>query len=177
MILGSIGRFIVSGRQAKEARGINPVDTTYNESPYAKEKLALARMRMNSRMAGADSMGRTMQQSAANVVGTAQRNASSGNQVLTAAAAAQEMNNQGAAQLQQQEFAADQQNLSNLGNAQDTMVQEGDKVYQDQLRKYMIALQRKTQLQNASRTNLIQGFDSIDDGIASVMPTNLFGKK
>lgn len=168
MMMGTIGRLIVAGKQNREANKINPVDTTYTESPYAQEQLALARLRMNSGMTGADGMRRTVQQNAANVVGTAQRNANSGNQVLAAAAAAQEGANQAAAQQQQMEFGADQQNLSNLTNAQQTMTEEKNKVYQDQLRKYMLALQQKTQLKNASRTNMMDALDSYDDGIVRV---------
>lgn len=175
MIFGPVNAVLTSLRQHSLAKKINPQDTTYNESPYAKEMLGLARMRMNSQMPGTASMNRQVQQQAANTNATVQRGASSGNQVLQGAFAAQEMANDANTNLLGMQNQYDQQNMGNLEHAQQVMVNEGDKVYQDKVRRFMQDFQTKWALQNASWSNRAQGLNALDSNIASIAGSMLGG--
>jgi hypothetical protein len=168
MIFGTIQRLALAGKQKKLANKINPVDVTYEASPYAKEMLAGRRQRMNSRMAGADAAGRSLQQNKANVVGTATRNATSGAQMLSVAAAAQGQADSGAARLQQMENSNDQANANALDRALGTNIAEGDKVFNDKMRKFMQERRAKDALMQSSMQNKAAAWDGLDNGIASI---------
>jgi len=127
------------------SNAINPNDPTYRTSPYAQQRLGLAQNLLNARMPGATSMERNIYGNAANQMSNVNRNATSGSQALAMGAAVQGQANQSFQNLGTQEQQDYYNRSQNLASAQQGMTQEGDKVYQDQLRDY----QEKQQLKNA----------------------------
>ena len=163
-----IGGIVTGNQQIKQANKINPVDGTYTENPYAKQRFGLAQTLLNARMPGAATMERNIFNNQANTFGQIDRNATDGSQALAMASATQGQTNnalQNMGLLENQNF---QNNLNNLNQAQQGMINEGDKVYQDVLRKYNNSTNQKNQLMNAGQQNIKNGFnDAFNIGIAA----------
>lgn len=168
MIFGAINGFITAAKQKKLADKINPIDVTREADPYAKEMLAGARLRRNSRMGGAATLERSIAQNQANTMATVQNNATSGAQVLSMAAAGQGQANDSAARLTQMEAADEAQKANELQQAQGVMIQEGDKVYEDRLRKFLQDRRAKDALMQSSLMNKANALGSIDNAIGMV---------
>lgn len=157
---------------------INPNDPKYNTSPYAQQRLGLAQTLLNARMPGATAMERNIYGNQANQLQNVNRNATSGSQALAMGAAAQGQTNQAIQNLGVQEQQDYYNRLGNLTGAQQGMTQEGDKVYQDQLRDY----QEKTQLKNAylaaSMQNKTTSYNSLaNTGLSGGLMAGLIPKK
>ena len=119
-------------------------------------------------MPGAATMERNVFNNQANTFGQIDRNATDGSQALAMASATQGQTNnalQNMGLLENQNF---QNNLNNLNQAQQGMINEGDKVYQDVIRKYNNSTNQKNQLMNAGQQNIKNGFnDALNIGIAA----------
>lgn len=157
---------------------INPQDPKYNTSPYAQQRLGLANNLLNARMPGATAMERNIYGNQANQMQNVNRNATSGSQALAMGAAAQGQTNQAFQNLGVQEQQDYYNRLQNVTGAQQGMTQEGDKVYQDQLRDY----QEKTQMKNAylaaSMQNKTTGLNSwANTGLSGGMLGSMIPKK
>jgi hypothetical protein len=142
---GMINDFTTAGKLNGMAKAINPVDPTYTPSQYAKDRLSLAQNLLNARMPGASNMQANIQSNQATQTNNITKTATSSAEALTSDANAQGQTNQAVANLGTQEQQDYYNREGNLQNAQQGMVAEGDKVYQDQLRDY----QEKMNLKNA----------------------------
>lgn len=148
-----VSGLVNSAKQKKMAKAIHPNDPTYQTSDYAKNNLALASQLYNSRMAGASQQEQNIYGTQANTISAIQRNSGSGADALAAVAGTQGNTNQSFANLGLQE-AHDKMNRYALVNqANQGMINEGDKVYNDQLRKYQEATAAKNALQGAALQN------------------------
>jgi hypothetical protein len=156
--LFGIAKGIQSLRQSKK---INPVYTPYQVSQYAKDQLGGAQTALNARNQYAEAQQRGILGSQANMMASAQRNVTDPSQALAMAAAGQANTNQAMFQQGLQEQQAYQQRLANLTNAQQTMTGEGDKVYNDMVRKYQIDAQQKAALQNAGSQAILGGLQNM----------------
>jgi hypothetical protein len=159
-----VSGLITAGKQKKLANAIHPNDPTYQTSDYAKNNLALASQLYNSRMAGANQQEQNIYGTQANTISAIDRNSGSGADALAAVAGTQGNTNQSFANLGMQE-AQDKMNRYALVNqANQGMINEGDKVYNDQLRKYTEAVDAKNALQGAALQNshnAIAGFGNM----------------
>jgi hypothetical protein len=172
MILAAImGQVMKTGNESKTANdlkarsdAINPSDPTYKPSPYAQERLGLAQTLLNARMPGATAMERNIYGNQANQQANIERNATSGSQALAMGAAAQGQTNQAFQNLGVQEQQDYYNRAQNLSGAQAGMTQEGDKVYQDQLRDY----QEKQSLKNAYLGAAIQNKQTAYNSFANM---------
>jgi hypothetical protein len=160
-IFTGINAFSQAKKQKREANKINPVDVTYQESPYAKEQLSTARNFLNSRMPGANSMQQGIANNQANSFLNLTRAAGSPQQLMAAAGALQGNTNSALDNLAIQESQYKASMLGNFNNALSTMTNEGDKVYGDQLRKYNRDYEMKQSLLNSSAQNKQAGFKGI----------------
>lgn len=142
---GMINGFVTAGHLNQLAKAINPVDPTYSTSEYAKDRLSLAQNLLNARMPGAANMQANIQSNQATADNNIHKTATSSAEALSADANAQGQTNQATANLGTQEQQDFYNREGNLQNAQQGMITEGDKVYQDQLRDY----QEEQQLKNA----------------------------
>lgn len=122
-----------ANKKLDELAHANPA---YAANPLAQQRLGLAQTLLNARMPGAASAERNIYQNQANQMAAVNRGATDSSQVLAMAAAGQGQTNQAFGNLAQQEAQDYQRRYGNLTNAQDFSVQEGDKVFQDRVRRY-----------------------------------------
>ena len=151
-LVGAIGKMIGRGKANRDMNKLLKQDPTYQQNPLAKQRLGLAQALLNARMPGAASAERNIYQTQANQVNRLQNNATDSSQLLALGAAAQGQSNQSFQDLATQEAQDYQRRYGNLVNAQEGVIQEGDKVYQDQVRRFQDLSQVRA-AQNANRQN------------------------
>ena len=131
------------------------------ESPYAKQMMGLAQTQLNARSPYATAQQRSILSSQAGAQAAGQRAITDPSQLLAMSpvyqglAGQQEFNR--AAQEQQQY----QQKLSQLTGAQQVMIGEGDKTYQDRLRKYQMDMDLKQALASAGRQTTLSSMQNL----------------
>lgn len=134
--LGAIGGVINSFTSGNKLKNLLQNDPQYQVSPYASQRLSLAQNLLNARMPGATAMERNIYGNQANQLANVNRNATDASQALALGSAAQGQTNQAFQNLSTQEQQDYYNRLQNLTGAQQGMIQEGDKVYQDQVRRF-----------------------------------------
>ncbi len=134
--VGAIGGLISSFGNNSKLDKLYRQDPTYAANPIAAQRMGLAQNLLNSRMPGATAMERNIYGNQANQLANINRNATDGSQALALGAASQGQTNQAFQNLATQEQQDYYNRLQNYTGAQQGMIQEGDKVYQDQLRRY-----------------------------------------
>lgn len=134
--IGMIGGLISGFGANSKLQQLQAQDPSYTSSPYASQRLGLAQTLLNARMPGATSMERNIYGNQANQLANVNRNATDGSQALALGASAQGQTNQAFQNLGTQEQQDYYNRLQNLGGAQQGMIAEGDKVYQDKVRQY-----------------------------------------
>lgn len=174
---GSIGRAIqqnaLSKNQGEEAAGINPVDVSYTESPYAKQQLDIANNAYNARMGGAAQAQNNISQNQGNSFFNLARAATSPQALMAAAGGLQYNTNNSLNQLAQQESSYKSSMLSNLNNALSSMTDENAKVYADGLRKYNRDFDLKQGLLNSSQQNAANATQSLSNVTTGLVNTAL----
>jgi hypothetical protein len=148
-IIGSIGKMIGRGKANKQMEGLLRENPVYAANPLAQQRLGLAQTLLNARAPGAAAMERNIYQNQANTLGGAARNATDGSQLLALGMASQAQTNNAFENLQQNEAQDYQQRLGNVFQAQEGVIREGDKVFQDGLRRYG----DKVQIRGAQNAN------------------------
>ena len=169
MIFGAINSLIQSGKQKKQAARINPVNTEYNESGYIKELYGSGKNLYQGRMAGASQAEQNILSNQSNVVSNAQRNATDASQLLSIAGATQGQADQSFANLATAEAQDKQRRFGIYSNVSQLMAEEGNKVYQDKLRRYYDDLNYKRGLEGASMQNLANAWGGLDNAIGSAV--------
>jgi len=164
-IFSAINSLITSGKQNKMAKAINPVDATYQESKYTKNLYGEGKNLYQGRMAGATQAEQNLLTSGANTRAAVDKNATSGSQALAVAAGVQGQTDQGFQDLALKEAQDKQNRFGIYSNVSQLMTQEGDKVYQDKLRKYYDDLNYKRALEGSAMQNKAGFFSGIDDTI------------
>lgn len=163
-LIGSIGNIFGSRRANKRLEALIGQNPAYKENPIAGQRLALAQQLLNARMPGAASIERNIYGNQANTLANVQRNATDASQALALSAGTQGQTNQAFNQLGIQESQDYYNRLGNLTGAQQGMIQEGDKVYQDQVRRFQdLAAIRGAQNQN--RQSAWQGIGNLGFGL------------
>lgn len=164
--IGALGNIFGSRKANKRLDALMRQNPTYKESPIAGQRLALAQQLLNARMPGAAAAERNIYGAQANTLANIQRNATDASQALALAAGTQGQANQAFNQLGMQESQDYYNRLSNLTGAQQGMIAEGDKVYQDQVRRFQdLAAIRGAQQQN--RYNAWSGISNLGFGLAN----------
>jgi hypothetical protein len=129
-------------------------------------------------MAGANQAENNFLASGANTRAAIDRGATSGSQALAIAAGAQGQTDQSFQNLYQNEAQNKLQRFGVYSNVSQLQAQEGDKIYQDKLRKYYDDLNYKRALQGASMQNMQGFFGGIDDtiqaGVSLLSPGGAF---
>jgi len=152
-------------KQAKLANAIKPVDPSYEQNAKANEAVAGARMEVNARMAGAGQMGRNIKQAQANNNAVVQRNATSGAQALALSAASEGQAMQSAANLQ----TAEEQNTQvRKQRFNGMLISQGDKEFNDKVRKFRQDQDAKDRLMGSSIQNQGGILDDLGSAGASI---------
>ena len=165
--------FAQAKKQQKMANAIKPVRVDYKISDYAKQMMGDASLAMNGRMPGAAAAEANIGQSQVNAVNATGRGATSAAQFLALAAAAQGNTNQAFGNLGVAEAQDMQRRLANKMNAQNVMIGEDDKVYNDRMQKYLEESQTKAQLQQSADQNRFNAVSSIGGFLDSAANTAL----
>lgn len=155
--LGAIGGIINSFTSGSKLNALKSMDPTYKANPMAQQRLGLAQTLLNARMPGATAMERNIYGNQANQQGNVNRNATDASQALALGSAAQGQTNQAFQGLATQEQGDYYNRLQNLTGAQQGVINEGDKVYQDQVRRY----QDQASILGAQMQNTQTGWNSL----------------
>jgi hypothetical protein len=174
-LIGSIGKMFGNAKANKQLGVLEGQDPTYQSSPYASQRLGLAETMLNSRMPGSATIDRGIESNQSNTIDAFKRGATDSSQFLLGAAGTQGTANAATTQegLDQNQYF--QNNLKNLTGAQEGMVNEGDKVFADQTRRF----QDKAQIQgamNANRQNTWQSLSNTGYGLADFGMNGGFSK-
>lgn len=179
MIFSAVNSLITAGKQNKLARGINPVNTTYAESarsggenPYIQSLYGEGRNLYQGRMAGATQAEQNLLSGNAGFNAAVDRSATSGSQAIAAKAAGLGSTNQGFQDLALTEAQNKQNRFGIYSNVSQLMADEGNKVYQDRLRKYYDDLNYKRGLQGAAMQNKASFWQGLDD--TAMAAANIF---
>lgn len=165
-LVGGIGSLFGNKKSNKGLEDLLRQNPSYQKNPIAGQRLALAQQLLNARMPGAASLERNIFSNQANTLGQINRNATDASQALALASASQGQTNQALGQLGVQESQDYYNRLQNLTGAQQGMIEEGDKVYQDQIRRFQdLAAIRGAQNQN--RQNTWSGISNLGFGLAN----------
>lgn len=162
-IFSGIGSLIQSGKQKRMAKRINPIQTTYETSQPIQRLYEEGQNLYQGRMAGANAAQQNLLTQSANFNAGVDQSATSGAQALALKAAGLGSTNQSFQDLAVKEAQDKQQRFGINSQVSQLLAQEGDKVYQDKLRKYYDDLNYKRALEGASMQNKQNFFGGLDD--------------
>lgn len=173
-IVGGIGKMFSRAKANKDMRSLIGKDPTYNINPIAQQRLALAQTMLNARMPGAIQVERNINSNQANQLSNIGRNASDASQLLSLGAQTQGQTNDAYANLGINEAQDYQRRYGNLLGAQEGMINEGDKVYNDQVRRFGDETQLRGSIA-ANRANTWGDISNMGFGIADFAASGGFG--
>lgn len=166
-IIGAIGGFFGNKKANKQLDAIAKTDPVYTENPLAKQRLALAQTILNSRFPGAATEERNIYGTQATQLGNIQRNATNSAQALALAGGVQGQTNAAFSNLGQEEAQNYYRNLQNLNSAEEGAINEGDKVFQDEQRRFGDRIQIGG-AKNANRQNTWQSISNLGFGLGDL---------
>lgn len=170
MALGTIGAIGNISGNATSNRGLRKLqgqDPIYSANPIAEQRLSLAKTLLNARMPGAARAERNIYASGGNQRWLISRNATDSSQLLALGASELGQEENAFGNLAQDEAQNYQQRYQNLMNAEEGQINEGDKVFQDQTRRFGDRAQIQGAI-NANRQNTWKGISNLGFGIADM---------
>jgi hypothetical protein len=176
--IGAIGagaKIFTGLHQNQLANQINPVFQQYQTSPFAKQQLGIANQLFNGRMAGAASEEQNIAGSQAQYLNNVNRNATDSGQALALGGLSQGQSNQAYNQLGIREAQNKYGLLDNLNAAYQSMIGEGNKVYQSGFDKYLSDVESKSALRNAGAQNTFSGLNDLGSSAFLANQGGLFG--
>lgn len=162
--IGAVGGIFKIGQgmhQNHLANKINVPIADYTTSPYAVAMLGEANRLKNARMPGAVSAQQSILGNEANTQGEIERNATNGTAALKALLASQGGTENSLNSLAGQEGNYGLTMENNWNNANEAMINEGDKVYQNQLEQQQLAMNEKNALRGAGMQNIGGGMNDM----------------
>lgn len=166
-LIGGIGSLFGAKRANRRIEQLIKQNPVYKENPLARERMGLAQTLLNARMPGAAAAEKNIFSNQANTMAQVNRNATDASQALALAGAAQGQTNQAFGNLATQEAQDYQRRYGNLVGAQEGVIQEGDKVYNDQVRRYQDLVSLRG-AQNSNTQNMWNSLSSLGLGAASL---------
>lgn len=158
-LIGGIGKLFGRKSANKKLQALQASDPTYSANPEVAKRLGLANTLLNARMPGAATAEKNIYTSGANAYGNFQRNAGDSTQALLGGAAIAGQQGQQFENLASQEAQDYQRRYGNQVAAQEGMVNEGDKVFQDSVRRFG----DKAQIQGAINQNKQNNWSDISN--------------
>lgn len=135
-LAGAVGKMIGRGKANKQMNALLAQDPQYKENPLAKQRMGLAQQLLNARMPGAAAVERNIYGNQASYLSNASKVATDSSQLLALGAKAQGQTNAAFEDLGIQEAQDYQRRYGNLSQAQEGVINEQDKVYQDKIRRF-----------------------------------------
>jgi hypothetical protein len=166
-LIGGIGNIFGNRKANRKLDELMRSNPQYQANPLARQQMGLAQTLLNARMPGAAAAERNIYQNQANMLGQVNRNATDASQALALAAAGQGQSNQAFGNLATQEAQDYQRRYGNLAQAQQGVINEDDKVFQDKVRQF----QDRAQImgaQNANRQNSWSGISNLGFGMMNL---------
>ena len=180
-LVGSIGKMFGNAKANRELRTLQANDPNYATSSagmannkLASGRLGLAQTLLNARMPGAQTIERNIYGTQANTTAGINRNATDSATALALQGGVQGQTNQAFNQLGLEEKNNYQQNYQNLVGAQEGMMNENDRAYQDQVRRFGDQAQIGGQI-NQNRQNTWSSISNLGFGIADIGANGGFG--
>ena len=170
-LIGGIGGIFGNRKSQKQLEALISQNPQYKANPIAAQRLGLAQTMLNARMPGAAAAERNIYQNQANAQGAVSRNATDASQALALAAAGQGQSNQAFNNLASQEAQDYQRRYGNLYQAQEGQINEQDKVFQDQVRRF----QDLAQIRGAQANNRQSMWSSLGNLGFGVMGLGMAG--
>lgn len=133
---GAIGKMFGRGKANRDLRNLMKLNPEYKENPLAKERLGLARTLLNARTPGAAAVERNIFSNQATTLANTARGATDASQLLAMGGATQAQTNQSLQDLGVMEAQDYQRRQMNLERGQEGMIREGDKRFEDQVRRF-----------------------------------------
>lgn len=180
-VIGSIGRLFGNAKANRELRALQASDPNYATSSagiannkLASGRLGLAQTLLNAKMPGSQTIERGIQSSQSNTVGNFRRGATDSSQFLLGAAGTEGIANDAYEKegLMQNDYY--QQNLKNLNGAQEGMINENNKGFEDDLRRYSDKVQIGGAI-NQNRQNSWGSLSNLGFGMADFSANGGFG--
>ncbi len=173
-LIGSIGKMFGNGKANRELRALEKQNPIYKANPLAAQRLALAQTLLNARSPGSMQVERNIYGSAANQNAGIDRNATDANSALLAKTGTfgQELNAFNKLGLNEAEDY--QRRYGNLTNAQEGQINEDDKVFGDETRRFQDKLQIGGAI-NANRQNSWGSLSNLGFGISDFATNGGFG--
>lgn len=135
-LIGGIGSLFGAGRASRRMAALQKRNPVYEENPLSQQRLGLAQTLLNARMPGAAAAERNIYNTQGSTLSNIQRNATSSADALALAGGVQAQTNQQFQNLGQQEAGDYYNRLENLTGAQQGVIGEQDKVFQDKVRRF-----------------------------------------
>jgi len=155
LLQGIAGAFSAHGANKSLSR-LQKLDPTYMANPLAAQYLNQVKQAYSGRMPGATQAENNIYTQNANFNDTVGRNATDASQAIAAAAAGQGQTDQQLQDLSTKEAQSKYGLLDNLNSAYGANIAEGDKVYNDNVRRYgdLVAIRGA---QQKNRQNAVNG--------------------
>jgi hypothetical protein len=168
-----VGKSVARGKANRALDSLQEQDPAYVENPIAKQRLGLANTLLNARMPGAVQAERNIYTNQANQLGNVNRVATDSAQALGMAAGIGGQTNDSFNKLAMAEDQDYQRRYGNQVAAQEGLINEQDKVFQDKTRRWG----DMAQIQGAkseNRTNMWGDISNFGLGMAD-MGINAYG--
>lgn len=166
-VISGIGSMFGNRKANKQMEKLLKLNPQYKANPLVAQQMGLAQTLLNARMPGAAAAERNIYQTQANTQANVNRNATDSSQALAMAAAGQGQANQAFSNLATQEAQDYQRRYGNLAQAQQGVINEDDKVFQDQVRRFQDMAQIRG-AQNANRQNTWTSLGNLGFGAMSL---------
>lgn len=158
-LVGGIGKIFGRGAANRQLKRLLAKDPIYSENPEVRARLGLAKTLLNARAPGAAMAERNIYTSNANATASAENASTDSSQLLATAGEIQGNTNDAFNNLGQQETADYQRRYNNVGGAQQDLVNEQDKVFQDKVRRF----QNEAEIRGAITNNKQSGWGDISN--------------
>ena len=165
-IAGGIGKMFGRGKANREMRRLMKSNPAYQENPLAKQRLGMAQQLLNARMAGAAKLENNIFANQANRLSGLQKTATDATQLLMGGAQSQSQTNDALGNLAIMEEQNFDNRLNRVEGAQEGVINEQTKVFQDQVRRFQDNMQIQGAM-NANRQNTWGDISNMGFGLAS----------
>lgn len=169
--IGAIGKLFGAGKANRKLQQLQEQDPVYKANPISAQRLGLAKTLFNARMPGAATIERGIYGNQANAISNINRNATDSSQALALASGVQGQSNNAFSNLGIEEQQNQMNNLNNLNSAYAGEINEGDKVFNDETRRF----NDKVQIQGAKNENNQNVWGSISNAGFSLADLGING--